>query len=181
MPIGKYVVLLFYPNDYSYVDPTEIIAFDKHLDAFAAVNTEVVGISLDSKYSHNRWREMDRALGGIADTKLPLLSDPLMYIAQSYGMASSAVADEVEADEAQAESAVVHRGTVIVNDKGIVVHKSVTDVQVGRSVEEVLRLVKAFRRSDSTGELCPANWRPGQRTVKPTQQGLKRYNESMYS
>ncbi|KAK9679139.1 C-terminal domain of 1-Cys peroxiredoxin [Popillia japonica] len=151
---GRYLILLFYPLDFTFVCPTEITSFSDHLGEFRKINTEVLACSTDSEYTHLAWTSTPRNKGGLADVKIPLLSDKSMKIARSYG-----VLDE--------NTGVSFRGVFIIDAKGILRHLSVNDFPVGRSVGEVLRLVKAFQYTDEFGEVCPANWKPGGKTMKP--------------
>ena len=141
---GKWVILFFYPQDFTFVCPTEIKAFNTALDSFRTLNAEIIGASVDSKYSHLAWMKR----GDLGDLRYPLLSDFRKEVAQRYG-----VLDEHEG--------FALRGLFIIDPQGIVQHESVNSPAVGRSVDEVLRLLEALQ----TGELCPINWKPGQKTL----------------
>jgi alkyl hydroperoxide reductase subunit AhpC len=140
---GKWVVLFFYPLDFSSLCPTEVTAFNKHLDEFRKLNAEVVGASVDSKFSHKAWDEKD--LGGI---QFPILSDFNKEVSNRYGILD----DRVNAAQ---------RGTFIIDPEGILRYYVVSDLGVGRSVAETLRVLKALQ----TGEVCPAEWAPGEKTL----------------
>ncbi len=142
--LGKWVVFFFYPLDFTFVCPTEITGFNKALADFGKLNAVVLGASVDSKWSHKAWLER----GDLGDLKYPLLSDLKKETARSYG-----VLDEKEG--------VALRGLFIVDDKGILQYESVNNLSVGRSIEETLRVLEALQ----TGELCPINWKPGQKTL----------------
>ncbi|GJQ85408.1 hypothetical protein Trydic_g10182 [Trypoxylus dichotomus] len=151
---GKYLVLFFYPLDFTFVCPTEITSFSDHLGEFEKINTGVVACSTDSEYTHYAWVNTPRNKGGLADVNIPILADKSMKIARSYGVL----------DEA---TGIPFRGVFVIDGKGILRHISVNDFPVGRSVVEILRLVKAFKYTDEHGEVCPANWSPGKKTMKP--------------
>jgi alkyl hydroperoxide reductase subunit AhpC len=140
---GKWVVLFFYPLDFSALCPTEVTAFNKHLDEFKKLNAEVVGASVDSKFSHKAWDEKE--LGGV---QFPILSDFNKEISNRYGILD----DRVNAAQ---------RGTFIIDPEGILRYYVVSDLGIGRSVTETLRVLKALQ----TGEMCPAEWAPGEKTL----------------
>ncbi|XP_017777793.1 PREDICTED: peroxiredoxin 1-like [Nicrophorus vespilloides] len=162
---GKYVILFFYPLDFTFVCPTEIIAFSDRSDEFEKINTQVIGVSTDSHFSHHAWINTPRKQGGLGKMQIPLLADKSMKIARDYG-----VLDE--------ESGVPFRGLFIIDVKGVLRQITINDLPVGRSVDEVLRLVQAFQFTDEHGEVCPANWKPGKKTMKPDVNGSKAYFES---
>ncbi|KAI4454605.1 thioredoxin peroxidase [Holotrichia oblita] len=151
---GRYLVLFFYPLDFTFVCPTEITSFSDNLEEFEKINVEVLACSTDSEYTHLAWTSTPRNKGGLAGVKIPILSDKSMSIAKSYG-----VLDD--------QSGVAFRGVFIIDAKGILRHISVNDFPVGRCVGEILRLVRAFQYTDEFGEVCPANWKPGGKTMKP--------------
>lgn len=160
---GKYLVLFFYPLDFTFVCPTEILAFSDRADEFRKIGAEVVGASVDSKYSHLAWLNTPRKDGGIAGVKIPLLADLDKKIASDYGVLLP--------------GGVALRGLFVVDPKGIVRHITINDLPIGRSVDEVLRVVQAVQFTDKHGEVCPANWAPGKDTMKPDPQGSKTYFE----
>ncbi|XP_023019454.2 peroxiredoxin 2 [Leptinotarsa decemlineata] len=151
---GKYVVLFFYPLDFTFVCPTEIIAFSDRFDEFDKINTAVIACSTDSQFSHLAWINTPRKQGGIGDMKIPVLADKSGAISKDYG-----VLDE--------ESGIPFRGLFIIDGKGILRQITINDLPVGRSVDETLRLVQAFQFTDEHGEVCPAGWKPGGKTLKP--------------
>ncbi|CAG4967432.1 unnamed protein product [Parnassius apollo] len=160
---GKYVVLLFYPLDFTFVCPTELIAFsDKH-NEFRNIQCQVIGVSTDSEFSHLAWTNTPRKDGGLGKLEIPLLADYKKKVSQDY---------EVLLDEGFAL-----RGLFIIDGNGVLRHMSVNDLPVGRSVEETLRLVKAFQFADKHGEVCPANWNPetNSATIKPSPAESKEY------
>ena len=158
---GKYVVLFFYPLDFTFVCPTEITAFSDRYDAFKALNTEVLGVSVDSQFSHLAWIQTERKQGGLGDIAYPLVADLNKEIASAYN-----VLDEAEG--------VALRGLFIINPEGVVQHATVNNLPVGRNVEETLRVLQAFQHVEANpDEVCPANWTPGERTMNPDPVGSK--------
>ena len=158
---GKYVVLFFYPLDFTFVCPTEITAFSDRYDAFKALNTEVLGVSVDSQFSHLAWIQTERKQGGLGDIAYPLVADLKKDIASAYN-----VLDEAEG--------VALRGLFIINPEGVVQHATVNNLPVGRNVEETLRVLQAFQHVEANpDEVCPANWTPGERTMNPDPVGSK--------
>ncbi|XP_055840939.1 peroxiredoxin 1 [Episyrphus balteatus] len=149
---GKYVVLFFYPLDFTFVCPTEIIAFSDRAKEFRNIGCEVIGCSTDSHFTHLAWINTSRKQGGLGQLDIPLLADKSMKVAREYG-----VLDE--------ESGVPFRGLFIIDGKQNLRQITVNDLPVGRSVDETLRLVQAFQFTDEHGEVCPANWKPGSKSM----------------
>ncbi|KAJ3545258.1 hypothetical protein NMY22_g2513 [Coprinellus aureogranulatus] len=151
---GQWVVLFFYPMDFTFVCPTEILAFNDALDQFKELNTAVLAVSTDSKYSHFAWATQPRKEGGLGpDLALPLVADRNMKISRDYGVLLE-------------EEGIALRGLFIIDPKGILRQITVNDLPVGRSVDETIRLIKAFQFTDKYGEVCPANWTEGSKTIK---------------
>lgn len=150
---GRYLVLFFYPLDFTFVCPTEIIAFSDRIEQFYAVNCDVVACSVDSEFSHLAWTKTPRDKGGLGPMNIPILSDLTKSISQAYGVLT---------DEGMAL-----RGLFIIDGKGILRQITINDMPIGRSVDEVMRLVKALQFTDKFGEVCPANWEPGSETIVP--------------
>ncbi|XP_069745686.1 peroxiredoxin-4 isoform X4 [Narcine bancroftii] len=151
---GKYLVFFFYPLDFTFVCPTEIIAFSDRINEFRLINTEVVACSVDSQFTHLAWINTPRKQGGLGQMKIPLLSDLTHQIAKDYGVYL----------EDQGHTL---RGLFIIDDKGVLRQITMNDLPVGRSVNETLRLVQAFQYTDTHAEVCPAGWKPGSDTIKP--------------
>ena len=158
---GKKVVLFFYPLDFTFVCPTEILAFSDAISEFKDRNTVVLGVSVDSHFSHAAWANTDRKEGGIKGLTFPLVSDLNKTIAADYGVLLGA--------------GIALRGLFIVNEKGILKHITVNDNSLGRNVEEVLRVLDAVDFSEKHGEVCPANWKKGEKAMKASSDGLKAY------
>ncbi len=160
---GRYVVLFFYPLDFTFVCPTEVTAFSDRYAEFAALGAEVLGISVDSQFSHLAWIQTSRKDGGVGEIAYPLVADLRKEIARSY-----AVLDE--------EAGVALRGLFLIDPDGIVQHATINNLSVGRSVDETLRVLKAIQHVQGhPGEVCPANWMPGTPTMKPDPVGSKEY------
>lgn len=158
---GKYVVLFFYPLDFTFVCPTEIIAFDEKIAEFEQKETQVLGVSVDSHFSHYAWRESERKNGGIGRISYPLVSDMTKKISSDYGV----LLDE----------GIALRGLFLIDRNGIIRHQVVNDLPLGRSIDEALRMVDALRTFETVGEVCPANFKPGDKTMKTSREGLKEY------
>lgn len=158
---GKYVVLFFYPLDFTFVCPTELIAFDRAKAKFEALDTELVAVSIDSAYSHFAWRNMPRKDGGVGQLAYPMVSDLAKSISRSYGILK--------------DESIALRGLFLIDREGIVRHELVNDLPLGRSVEETLRMVEALQFFEANGEVCPANWHKGDEAVKPTAAGIANY------
>lgn len=169
---GKYLVVLFYPFDFTYVCPTELIAFSDNIDKFKAVGAEVVGISTDSHFTHLAWIRTPRSKGGVGKIQFPLVADISKRISKSFN-----VLVEDETDELYGAAL---RGLFIIDEKGVIKSFTVNDANVGRSVDETLRLIQAFRHSEQFGDVCPANWKPGLDTIIPDQEKKRDYFESHY-
>jgi peroxiredoxin (alkyl hydroperoxide reductase subunit C) len=164
--LGKYVVLFFYPLDFTFVCPTEITSFSDLYDQFAAINTEVLGVSVDSEYAHLAWLQTQRDDGGLGDLNYPLISDLTKKISQSYNVLT------VEGTAL--------RGLFIIDTKGIVQHLIVNNLDFGRNVSETLRTLKAIQYVQShPDEVCPANWQPGDPTMLADPVKSKEYFKSI--
>lgn len=159
---GKYVVLFFYPLDFTFVCPTEIIAFSDRAEEFRKIGVELIACSADSHFSHLAWTNVPRKQGGLGDMNIPLLADKSGKISRDYGVY---IEDE----------GITFRGLFIIDTKGNLRQITINDLPVGRSVDETLRLVQAFQFTDEHGEVCPANWRPGKDTIKPSTDASKEY------
>ncbi|CAH1984669.1 unnamed protein product [Acanthoscelides obtectus] len=159
---GKYVVLFFYPLDFTFVCPTEIIAFSDRFDEFKKINCAVVACSTDSEFSHLAWINTSRKEGGLGQMGIPILSDKSMKVAKDYGVLNE-------------ETGVPFRGLFIIDGAGNLRQVTINDLPVGRSIDETLRLVQAFQFTDEHGEVCPVGWQPGKKTMKPDPTGSKAY------
>ncbi|MCP4709774.1 MAG: peroxiredoxin [Planctomycetes bacterium] len=162
---GKYLVLFFYPLDFTFVCPTEILAFQEKLSEFEKVGAVVIGVSIDSPFTHLAWKNTPRNKGGLGEIDFPLLSD----------LGRKAAADY----EVLLENGVAARGLFIIDEKGILQSMTVNNLGVGRNVPEVLRLIAGFKFVAEHGQVCPANWNPGADTMKPDPVGSQEYFEKV--
>ena len=158
---GKYVLLLFYPLDFTFVCPSEILAFNKKVDEFKTRNCELVGVSVDSKFTHLAWKNTAIENGGIGNIQYPLVQDLNKEIAKAYGILFN--------------GSVALRGLFLVDPTGKIRHSVINDLPLGRNVDEALRMVDAVQFSDTHGEVCPANWKQGEEAMKPTAAGVASY------
>jgi len=158
---GKYVVLFFYPLDFTFVCPSEIIAFDQKYEEFTSRGCEVVGCSVDSHYTHLAWKNTPREKGGIGQVKFPIIADITKRISRDY---------DVLCDES-----VALRGLFLIDKEGIVRHAIINDLPLGRSVDEAIRMLDALQFFEEHGEVCPANWHKGEAAMKPTAEGVAEY------
>jgi peroxiredoxin 2/4 len=152
---GKYVVLFFYPLDFTFVCPTEITAFSDRYSEFKALNTEVLGVSVDSEFSHLAWIQTDRKAGGIGDIAYPLVADIKKEIASRYNVLDP-------------DAGIALRGLFIIDKDGIIQHATINNLSFGRSVDETLRVLQAIQHVQThPDEVCPAGWQPGAKTMNP--------------
>ncbi len=163
---GKYVLLFFYPLDFTFVCPTEIIAFSEKAAAFEKLNTHLIGVSIDSHFTHLAWRNTPRDAGGLGQIDYPLVADLDKKISSDYGVLLPA--------------GIALRGLFLIDREGNVRHEVVNDLPIGRSVDEALRVVEALQFVEQHGEVCPANWHAGSRTIKPTVDGSKQFFSAEY-
>jgi peroxiredoxin (alkyl hydroperoxide reductase subunit C) len=162
----KYVVLYFYPLDFTFVCPTEIIAFNDKVKEFEKRNAIILGVSVDSQYTHLAWINTPRKQGGLGGLDYPLVSDLTKKIAADYGVLT-------------ADGAVALRGLFLIDREGLVRHELVNDLPIGRSVDEALRVLDALQHFEVHGEVCPANWQAGGQTMQPDPKGALKYFEAV--
>ena len=159
---GKYVVLFFYPLDFTFVCPTEIIAFDKKLAEFKELGAEVIGVSVDSQFTHAAWKNTPVDKGGIGNVQYPLVADLTKKISRKYGVLLK-------------DAGVAFRGTFLIDKEGKVRHAVVNDLPLGRNIDEAVRMVKALQHVEEHGEVCPAGWNEGEEAMTPTADGVADY------
>jgi len=159
---GKNVVLFFYPLDFTFVCPTELHAFQAKLSAFEKLNTQVIGVSVDSHFSHLAWVNTPKAKGGIEGVTYPLVADLNKTISADYDVLVDGVG-------------IAYRGLFLIDQNGVVRHQVVNDLPLGRSVDEAIRMVSALEFFEKNGEVCPANWKEGEKSMKPNTAGLEEY------
>ena len=158
---GKYVILLFYPLDFTYVCPTEITSYATKAKEFRDIGAEVFAVSVDSHFSHLAWRKTPRNQGGLGEIDIPIISDLNKEISRNYGV--------LVEDPADGMYGISLRGLVIIDHNQKIRSITINDEQVGRNVDETFRLVQAFKHTDEHGVVCPANWKPGAKTIVPNQ------------
>lgn len=158
---GQYVLLYFYPLDFTFVCPTEIIAFNKKAEEFKKRNTQLIGVSIDSAFTHSAWRRTPLNEGGIGEIDYPLVADLKKSIARDYGVLF--------------DDSVALRGLFLIDKEGLVRHALVNDLPLGRSVDEAIRMVDALQYFEENGEVCPANWKQGEEAMKPDAEGVANY------
>jgi alkyl hydroperoxide reductase subunit AhpC len=159
--LGKWLVLFFYPMDFTFVCPSEIIAFSERSSEFEKLGAKVVGVSVDSQHSHLAWINTPRRDGGLGEMKIPLVADLKKELSEKFGVLL--------------DDGIAARGTFIIDTKGTVRQISINDLSVGRSVDETLRLLEGFQFADEHGEVCPINWKKGDKTIKPDPVQSKEY------
>ena len=158
---GRYVVLFFYPLDFTFVCPSEILAFDQKLGEFHNRQCDVIAVSVDSQYTHLAWKNTPVDEGGIGAIRFPMVADLTKEITRDFGVLS--------------DESVALRATFLIDRAGIVRHQVVNDLDLGRNVDDVLRMLDALQHRERTGEVCPANWEKGKRAMQPTPAGVKKY------
>lgn len=164
---GKYVVIFFYPLDFTFVCPTEITAFSDRYDAFKNLNTEILGVSVDSQFSHLAWIQTDRKSGGVGDLAYPLVADLKKEISTAYNVLDP-------------EAGIALRGLFIIDKEGVIQHATINNLAFGRNVDETLRILQAIQHVQShPDEVCPAGWQPGDKTMNPDPVKSKDYFASV--
>jgi peroxiredoxin (alkyl hydroperoxide reductase subunit C) len=158
---GKYTVLFFYPFDFTFVCPTELIAFDHRLEEFRKRNAQVIGVSIDSEHTHLAWKNTPVEKGGIGQVRYPLVADVRHTIARDYDVESI--------------GGMALRGSFLIDREGIVRHQVVNDLPLGRNIDEMIRMVDALQFNEEHGEVCPAGWKKGQTGMKGTAEGVASY------
>lgn len=158
---GRYVLLFFYPLDFTFVCPSEILAFDQALDEFNKRGCEILGVSVDSQFSHFAWKNTAVESGGIGNIKFPLVADLDKAISSAY--------------DVLLPDGIALRGLFLIDREGVVRHQLVNDLPLGRNVEEAIRILDALQFTEKYGDVCPANWRPGKEAMKPTAAGVAEY------
>lgn len=155
---GRYVLLFFYPLDFTFVCPSEIVAFDRKLEEFQSRGCEVIGVSVDSEFTHLAWKNTPLEQGGIGAVRFPMVADLTKQIARDYGVLVN--------------DAVALRGLFLIDREGVVRHSVINDLPLGRNVDEALRMLDALQHFERHGEVCPANWRHGETAMIPTAEGV---------
>lgn len=171
----KYVVLFFYPKDFTFVCPTELIAFQNELSEFEARDVAVIGCSTDSEFSHWAWTRTPRNDGGIEGVKYPLVADTNKTIASAYDVLSGSYDLDINGNLVASGELVAYRGLFLIDKQGVVRHQIVNDMPLGRSIKEALRMVDALQHFEQHGEVCPMNWQKGEDAMQATHEGVSGY------
>jgi len=171
----KYVVFFFYPADFTFVCPTEIIAFQDKIAEFEKRNTVVVGASTDSSTTHWKWLQTPQNEGGIKGVTYPLVADHALTISMQYDVLAGKYESDEFGNPVFKGSPEAYRGLFLIDKDGIVRHQVVNDMPLGRSVDEVLRMIDALQFTEKYGEVCPANWHKGEKGLAPTHEGIASY------
>ena len=171
----KFVVFFFYPADFTFVCPTELLAFQARIKEFEEKNVAVVACSVDSKHSHWKWLQTKLNQGGILGVRYPLVSDLAKTISENYDVLAGSYEYSEEGDVSFKGDPRSYRGLFLIDKEGIVRHQTVNDMPLGRSVSETLRMVDALQFFEENGEVCPADWHKGEKGMKETQQGVADY------
>jgi peroxiredoxin (alkyl hydroperoxide reductase subunit C) len=159
---GKYVVLFFYPLDFTFVCPSELIAFDHRIKEFESRGVQVIGCSIDSQFTHSAWRNTAVDAGGIGEVAYPLVADVKHEICQAY-------------DVEFADAGVAFRGSFLIDKDGVVQHQVVNHLPLGRNIDEMLRMIDALQFTEEHGEVCPAGWNKGDKGMVPSAEGVASY------
>ncbi len=174
--LGKQeVVLFFYPLDFTFVCPTELIAFQEKLTEFEKRNVAVVGCSVDSEFSHFAWLNTPRNKGGIEGVTYPLVSDLSKTISENFGVLASEYDYDEEGNAISTGASVAYRGLFLIDKQGVVRHSVINDLPLGRNVDEAIRMVDALHHFEANGEVCPANWSKGKKAMKATNESVSEY------
>ncbi|MGL9733250.1 MAG: peroxiredoxin [Wolbachia sp.] len=160
----KYAVLFFYPLNFTFVCPTELISFSNKIEDFSKRDVEVIGVSVDSKFSHHRWRETSISDGGIGEISYTLVSDIKKFISRDYGVLH--------------DDSIALRATFIIDDQFVVRHQSINDLPLGRNIDEFIRIIDAIRHNKEYGEVCPAGWKKGKSAMQASDEGVADYLNS---
>ncbi len=158
---GKYVLVFFYPLDFTFVCPSEILAFDQALEEFNKRDCDIIGVSVDSQFSHYAWKNTPVKNGGIGNIQFPLVADLDKSISEAY--------------DVLLPDGISLRGLFLIDKEGVVRHQLVNDLPLGRNVDEAIRILDALQFTEKYGEVCPANWKPGKEGMKPTAEGVAEY------
>lgn len=171
----KYVLFYFYPADFTFVCPTEILAFQERIQEFEERNVAVIGCSVDSAFSHWKWLQTELKDGGIKGVKYPLVADLSKTISENYDVLAGSYDYSETGESIFNGTPMAYRGLFLIDKEGVVRHQVVNDMPLGRSTDEALRIIDALQYYEKNGEVCPANWKKGDKALKPTQEGIADY------
>jgi len=176
---GKKVVLFFYPLDFTFVCPTELIAFDKRLNDFKSRGVEVIGCSVDSKWTHHAWKNTDVNNGGIGNVSYPIIADIDKSIARAYDVLIGAKPATVLTNDEEIDTSIgggiAMRGSFLIDEEGIIRHAVLNDLPLGRNIDEMLRMIDALNHHQKHGEVCPAGWKEGKDAMAESPEGVSKY------
>lgn len=172
---NKYVVFFFYPMDFTFVCPTEILAFQEKIAEFEKRGVAVVGCSVDSEFSHMAWLNTELKNGGIKGVKYPLVADFSKTISENFGVLAGQYDYDDEGNSTFEGAPVAYRGTFLIDKEGIVRHAVINDLPLGRNIDEAIRMVDALKHVEEYGEVCPANWHEGEKAMQATADGVASY------
>jgi peroxiredoxin (alkyl hydroperoxide reductase subunit C) len=172
---GKYVILFFYPKDFTFVCPTELYAFQEKLEEFKSRNVEVIGVSTDTEQSHWGWLNMEKNAGGIKGITYPLVADTNKTISTNYDVLAGDWDYNEEGEMTAIGELIAYRGLFLIDKEGTVRHQLVNDLPLGRNVDEAIRMVDALQFNEENGEACPANWSKGKDGLTTTHEGIAEY------
>lgn len=171
----KYVLFFFYPADFTFVCPTELIAFQERLAEFESREVVVVGASVDSAFSHWKWLQTSQNEGGIKGVTYPIIADQTLMISTAYDVLAGNFDYNDNGEEVFEGTPQAYRGLFLIDKEGIIRHQVVNDMPLGRSVDEAIRVIDALQFTEQYGEVCPANWKKGDKALKATQEGISDY------
>jgi len=171
----KEVIFFFYPMDFTFVCPTELVAFQDKIKEFEARNVAVVGCSVDSEFSHWKWLQTELKDGGIKGVKYPLVADFSKTIAENFDVIAGYADYDDEGEATFVGAPVAYRGLFLIDKKGVVRHQVVNDLPLGRSIDEAIRIIDALQFFEANGKVCPANWHKGDKAMKASQEGVAEY------
>ena len=176
---GKKVVLFFYPLDFTFVCPTELVAFDKRLNEFNKRGVEVIGCSVDSKWTHHAWKNTELNKGGIGNVKYPIVADIDKSIARAYDVLIGAEPATVLTNDEEVDTSIggdiAMRGSFLIDEEGVIRHAVINDLPLGRNIDEMLRMVDALKHHQKHGEVCPAGWQQGKDAMAESPEGVSSY------
>jgi len=172
---GKYVILFFYPKDFTFVCPTELFAFQEKLEEFKSRNTEVIAVSTDTEQSHWGWLQMPKNNGGIQGVKYPLVADTNKTISMNYDVLAGDFDWNEDGEMTATGELIAYRGLFLIDKNGVVKHQLVNDLPLGRNVDEAIRMVDALQFNEEHGEACPANWNKDKAGLTTTHEGIAEY------
>lgn len=171
----KYVVFFFYPKDFTFVCPTELIAFQNALKEFEDRDVQVIGCSTDSEFSHHAWVSTPRNRGGIEGVTYPIVADINKTISEDYGVLAGDEDIDEEGNVMVTGERIAYRGLFLIDKDGTVQHEVVNNFPLGRSIDEAIRMVDALQHFEKFGEVCPMNWHKGEKAMKPSEEGVSKY------